>query len=75
MDWLDALFGALDLHSASLRGHSYGSWLALNYALHAPHRVHKLVLLDPTDCFTGLRLSYRLHAVPLFVRPSADRVR
>lgn len=75
MDWLDGLFSGLDLDSASLCGHSYGSWLALNYALHAPHRVRRLALLDPTDCFAGLRLSYRLHAVPIFVRPSAERMR
>src|SRR3954469_12798502 len=75
MDWLDGLFSALNLDNASLCGHSYGGWLALNYALHAPHRVRKLALLDPTDCFTGLRLSYRLHAVPIFARPSADRMR
>lgn len=75
MDWLDGLFSELNLDSASLCGHSYGGWLALNYALHAPHRVHKLALLDPTDCFTGLKLSYRLHAVPIFVRPTADRMR
>ena len=41
MDWLDVLFDALDLDSASLCGHSYGAWLALNYALHAPQRVLK----------------------------------
>jgi pimeloyl-ACP methyl ester carboxylesterase len=75
LDWLDGLFSGLELDSASLCGHSYGSWLALNYALHAPHRVRKLALLDPTDCFAGLKLSYRLHAVPIFVRPSAERVR
>jgi pimeloyl-ACP methyl ester carboxylesterase len=75
MDWLDRLFSALDLDNASICGHSYGGWLALNYALHAPPRVRKLVLLDPTDCFTGLRLSYRLRAVPLFVSPSAERIR
>ena len=75
MDWLDGLFGGLNLDSASLCGHSYGGWLALNYALHAPDRVHKLALIDPTDCFTGLKLSYRLRAVPIFVRPSADRMR
>jgi pimeloyl-ACP methyl ester carboxylesterase len=75
MDWLDGLFSALDLHRASLCGHSYGGWLALNYALHAPQRVRRLALLDPTDCFAGLRLSYRLHAVPTFARPSPGRTR
>jgi pimeloyl-ACP methyl ester carboxylesterase len=75
MDWLDGLFDALGLDSASLCGHSYGSWLALNYALRAPQRVHHLVLVDPTDCFAGLRLGYRLRAVPLFARPSAERLR
>ena len=75
MDWLDGLFDALELDSASLCGHSYGGWLALNYALHAPHRVHKLALLDPTDCFAGLRMSYRLRAVPVLLRPSSERMR
>jgi len=75
MDWLDGLFGALNLEKASLCGHSYGGWIALTYSLHAPHRVNRLALLDPTDCFTGLSLNYRLHALPAFVRPSADRIR
>src|SRR4051812_9928478 len=51
MDWLDRLLGELNLDRASLCGHSYGGWLALNYALHAPQRVRRLALLDPTDCF------------------------
>jgi hypothetical protein len=33
------------------------------------------VLLDPTDCFSGLNFGYKLRAVPLFVRPSAERAR
>ncbi|GAA4591374.1 alpha/beta fold hydrolase [Planotetraspora phitsanulokensis] len=75
MDWLDGLLGGLGLDAVDLCGHSYGGWLALGYALHAPQRVRRLALLDPTDCFAGLRLSYRLHAVPQFVRPSAERTR
>jgi pimeloyl-ACP methyl ester carboxylesterase len=73
MDWLDGLLSGLGLASASLCGHSYGAWLALSYAAHAPDRVRRLALLDPTDCFAGLSLAYRLRAVPLLLRPSPRR--
>lgn len=73
--WLDSVFEGLGLAAAALGGHSYGAWLALRYAIHAPARVNKLVLLEPTLCYTGMRLSFRMRAVPLFVRPSADRMR
>jgi pimeloyl-ACP methyl ester carboxylesterase len=73
MDWLDGLLSGLGLDSVSLCGHSYGAWLSLSYAVHAPQRVRRLALLDPTDCFAGLRLDYRLRAVPLLLRPSPGR--
>src|SRR5690348_9179543 len=47
MGWLDGLLSELGLHSVSLCGHSYGAWLSLNYAMHAPQRVRQLALLDP----------------------------
>lgn len=75
MTWLDELLDHFQLQSAAFCGHSYGAWLALNYAVHAPARVAKLALLDPTECFAGLSLGYRLRSVPLFVRPSAERAR
>ena len=75
MDWLDTVFTGLGLDSAHLAGHSYGGWMALNYALHAPQRVRRLALLDSTDCFAGMSLVYRLRAVPLFVRPAPARLR
>jgi pimeloyl-ACP methyl ester carboxylesterase len=75
IEWLDALRTGLGAPTVGLCGHSYGGWLALRYALSAPDRVSRLGLLDPTDCFTGPRLSYRLQAVPLFLRPSPARVR
>jgi pimeloyl-ACP methyl ester carboxylesterase len=76
MAWLDAMLTGLGLDAVRLCGHSYGGWLALNYTLHAPQRVTHLALLDPTLCFAGMRLSYRLHAVPLFLPgPRAARVR
>ena len=73
--WLDGFLDGLRLPAAALVGHSYGAWLALTYALHAPDRVSRLVLLDPTECVSGMRLAYRLRAVPLFVRPSARAMR
>jgi pimeloyl-ACP methyl ester carboxylesterase len=65
--WLDALLDGLGLSTVRLAGHSYGGWLALTYALHAPDRISHLALLDPTLCFAGMALTYRLHAVPLFL--------
>ncbi|MER0482639.1 alpha/beta hydrolase [Streptomyces sp. Edi2] len=84
--WLDGVLSGLGLESAALLGHSYGGWLALSYAVHAaggqpsgspgtPNRVERLVLLDPTQCFAGFRLSYLLHALPLFVRPGERSTR
>jgi pimeloyl-ACP methyl ester carboxylesterase len=45
--WLTATLNALHLDRISLTGMSYGGWLALNYAIAAPERVQKLVLLSP----------------------------
>ncbi|MCF2527726.1 alpha/beta fold hydrolase [Yinghuangia soli] len=73
--WLDAVLDALGLDRADLCGHSYGAWIALTYALYAPERVSRLVLLDPTQCFGGFRPGYLLRALPSLLRPSAARAR
>ncbi|MFE2045725.1 alpha/beta fold hydrolase [Streptomyces sp. NPDC059477] len=75
--WLDALLDGLGVTSGptALGGHSYGAWIALHYALHAPARVNRLFLLDPTQCFAGFRPAYLLHALPMLLRPAPHRVR
>lgn len=70
MVWLDGVLDGLGLAELALGGHSYGGWMALRYALHAPKRVRRLVLVDPTMCFAGMSPAYLLHAVPLLSRPS-----
>ncbi|MEU0189451.1 alpha/beta hydrolase [Streptomyces afghaniensis] len=75
MAWLDSVFDALDLDGARLCGHSYGAWIALNYALHAPRRLGRLALLDPVNCFAGMSPRYLAHALPMLLKPTAERVR
>ncbi|WP_436772467.1 alpha/beta fold hydrolase [Yinghuangia sp. YIM S09857] len=73
--WLDGVLDGLGIARAAICGHSYGAWLALRYALHAPRRVTGLVLLDPTQCFGGFRPGYLAHALPSLLRPNAGRAR
>ncbi|GAA0403672.1 alpha/beta fold hydrolase [Microbispora corallina] len=75
MAWLDAVLDGLGAESASLCGHSYGGWTALHYAAHAPGRVRALVLVDPTNCFTGFSRRYLLRALPMLLRPTVRRRR
>ncbi|MEV8124996.1 alpha/beta fold hydrolase [Streptomyces sp. NPDC085944] len=73
--WLDALLDGLGIAEADLGGHSYGAWIALHHALHAPDRVRRLFLLDPTQCFAGFKAAYLLRALPMLLRPTPRRVR
>ena len=47
VSWLIAILDALHLDRVSLVGQSFGGWLALSYAIAAPQRLLKLVLLSP----------------------------
>ena len=73
--WLDALLDGLGLARTHLCGHSYGAWMAVRYALHAPHRIDRLALVDPTQVFAGFRPGYLLRALPTLIRPSEARAR
>lgn len=73
--WLDALLDGLHVSTADLGGHSYGAWIATHYALHAPARVRRLFLLDPTQVFAGYKAAYLLHALPMLLRPTPRRTR
>ncbi len=47
-DWLDSLFDALGLgDNVSIMGLSYGAWLAGQYTLRFPDRLHRTVMIAP----------------------------
>jgi N-formylmaleamate deformylase len=51
LDYVDDALAVLDAHSvgqALVLGHSFGGRIAFNFAAHAPARVSKLILLDPS---------------------------
>ncbi|MFF4154162.1 alpha/beta fold hydrolase [Streptomyces sp. NPDC001651] len=75
MAWLDALLDGLGIPRAAVCGHSYGAWIAATYALHAPRRVERLALVDPTQVFAGFRPGYLVRALPTLIRPTEARAR
>jgi pimeloyl-ACP methyl ester carboxylesterase len=57
-EWLTGLWDALGVGTADLVGYSYGGFAALNYAMRAPDRVGKLVLLAPAGGLVRLKAQF-----------------
>lgn len=75
VEWLDGIIDSTGANTVELVGHSYGAMIALAHAVRRPERVNRLVLVDPTSCFVGLRPRYLLRALPSLLFPNADRTR
>jgi pimeloyl-ACP methyl ester carboxylesterase len=63
-DWLEQVLAELPVGGVHLVGHSFGGWLAANYAARHPERVQTLTLLDPVFVFQGLRWQVYLISLP-----------
>jgi pimeloyl-ACP methyl ester carboxylesterase len=61
--WLAATLDGLHLDRIFLMGMSYGGWLALNFAIVAPERVQKLVLLSPGGGFVPMARQFSLRGM------------
>jgi pimeloyl-ACP methyl ester carboxylesterase len=61
--WLAATLDGLHLDRICLVGMSYGGWLALNFAIAAPERVQKLVLLSPGGGFVPMARQFTLRGM------------
>lgn len=70
--WLLDVFNELGIEQADVAGLSYGGFLTLNFALQAPDRVRRIVLLAPAGCFVRFRLAFWLRmASGMFIPPRA----
>ncbi len=56
----------------SLLGPSYGGWLASQYALHAPGRLNKVVLIAPAGTVLPFSGEYLQRTMSLYMVPSRD---
>ncbi len=70
-EWLSEVFDQLGLQQADVVGLSYGGFLTVNFALYAPARVKRLILLCPgVPNFGPPSRKYALHGLPLILFPS-----
>ncbi|MCC9308947.1 alpha/beta fold hydrolase [Kitasatospora sp. RB6PN24] len=60
--WLGEVFAGLGLDRIHLVGLSYGGWLALNQAVHAPERLASIAPLDPGG-IEGVPARFYVHMV------------
>lgn len=63
-EWLEQVFEQIQLPKIHLVGHSFGGWLAANYAVHYPDRIVSLNLLEPVFVFKGLHWQFYIKSIP-----------
>ena len=68
--WLTATLDGLGLGRILLVGMSYGAWLALNFAIAAPDRVLRLVLLSPGGGFIPMVRQFSLRGMLMVLFPT-----
>ncbi len=61
--WLTGILDALAISQTDVIGWSYGGFAALNYAIHRPDRVKKLVLLTPIGSFVPLKPQFYIRGM------------
>ena len=73
--WLRDVLNELHIEQADVAGLSYGGFLTLNFALKAPERVKRIVLLAPAGCFVKFRLAFLLRMVSVVLLPARAAVK
>jgi len=66
--WLTETLDGLGITQTHLLGHSYGGWLAMNFALKASERIKRLILLAPLG-LQPLASQFWLRGIPAMLFP------
>lgn len=74
VDWLGDVLAGLKLKGAILMGHSMGGWLSMNFAIHFPEKVEKLVLLAPAAGLHKVTPKFLFKVYPAVLFPSEARI-
>jgi pimeloyl-ACP methyl ester carboxylesterase len=69
-EWLTGILDALRISETHLGGYSYGGFAALNYAIHAPDRIKKLVLLTPVGGLVPLKTQFYIRSLATSYLPT-----
>lgn len=72
-EWLSGSLDALEIRQTDLIGYSYGGFAALNYAIDAPERLKKLILLSPAGGLVPLKTQFVIRGL-LTSLPGPSRV-
>ena len=62
-EWPRSVFDELHIDQADVAGLSHGEWIALNFALTAPERVRRMILMDPATSFMPLVRQWHIRAM------------
>ncbi len=68
-EWLGQVLDVLRIEETHIAGLSYGGWIALNFALHAPNRVKKTVLISPASPLVPFKKGFVLRLLPSALFP------
>jgi pimeloyl-ACP methyl ester carboxylesterase len=61
--WLGELLEELGIERVPLVGHSYGGWLATNFAIRNPERVTRLTVISPAATFVPLSWQFYVRGI------------
>jgi pimeloyl-ACP methyl ester carboxylesterase len=69
--WLKDVIHELQIEPVNLVGFSQGGWIALNFAIHSPQTLSKLILISPNAGLVSLRPEFMMRLILMSIFPVA----